>query len=236
MDQKFCSNSKAKPTNGKIRIKIENITEEIPVQVQHETSRPQIKEEVTNENRLKAELLSVRTEYSETYLQLQNEKKESNSLRSQNAALVNQNKIMGERIKSISLLENEMKGLLEKVKCSVETINVLQEEKALFIDKLNAQKKEIDVLAARTKQLQFGIQQNTVYTREQKKKNQTKDESSDDGVFEVQKLLGHKMIKKKRHFLVHWKGYACSEDSWVPESRLNCPKILKSYLESANIE
>lgn len=64
-----------KPTGGNIRIKVENITEEIPLQKQHNISQSQTENIVTNEHRSRAELFSVRSEYSETFLQLQNEKK-----------------------------------------------------------------------------------------------------------------------------------------------------------------
>lgn len=220
---------------------------------QCEFSESQIKQEVTDEGRMKAELLSVRSEYSETYLQLQNEKKLTNSLKSDKSAFAYRIKDMGEKMISfekekndllqklknagakISSLANEKHGLSQEMKHAQKTIKALNAEKAILLDKSNSQKREINVLEARMKQLQFGAQQNAVYNLQPKKKTHTKDETSDESEFEVQKLVDHKVMEKKRHFLVHWRGYDSGEDSWVPESQLNCPKILKSYLKSKNM-
>lgn len=144
-------------------------------------------------------------------------------------------KLTSSRVK-ISSLEKEKQQLSGEIKCTKELASALKAEKTAMLEKSNAQKKKLNVLEARTKQLQFGVQQNTDHIIQHKTKQQVKDESSDEGVFEVQKLLAHKIAKKKRHFLVRWKGYDSIEDSWVPESALNCPKILNSYLKSKNIE
>lgn len=133
-----------------------------PVQIQYETTCQPVKQELTNDDRLKSELLSVRAEYSETYLQLQNEKKVSVSLMSEKSALIDQNKIMCEKISS---LEREKKELLTRLNCSNSTISSLENEnknlckkvKAIernniaLLDKSTAQIKQINVLEARTK-------------------------------------------------------------------------------------
>lgn len=234
-------------------MKIENATEEIPVQSQPKVAQSNIKREVTNESRLKAELLSVRSEYCETFLQLQNEKKVSSSLRDENTAYVDQIKSMDETMKSLrqekldllqkskkidslaSSLENDKKILSRKLSAAEKTIDEMQKEKAATLARSNVQKKELDSLKARVKQLQFGVQQNSNNYREQEKEHPAKEEDFDESVLEVQKLLEHKTIKKERNFLVRWKGYDSSEDSWVPESRLNCSRILKLYLKSKNL-
>lgn len=213
----------------------------------------QIKQEITNEGRINAELFSVRAEYSETYLQLQNEKKLTNSLKSDNLSLISRIKNMDEKLSlfekeksvllhklesseaEISSLKNVKLELSKKIENADGTIDALKAENIALCDKTDVQKREINVLAAQSKQLQFGVIQSSKHNQH-KKKIQTKDESSDEGLYEVQKLIDHKIIKRQRHFLIRWKGYDSSEDSWVPESQLNCPKILKSYLNSKNMQ
>lgn len=139
--------------------------------------------------------------------------------------------------KTISLassLESDKKELSEKLAAAEKTIEEMKKEKAATLGRSNAQQRELDSLKARMKQLQFGVQQNT--DREQEKEQSAKKEDFEESLYEVQKLLKHKTIKKERNFLVRWKGYDSSEDSWVPESHLNCPRILKSYLKSVNLQ
>lgn len=151
------------------------------MQIQYETTCPQVKQELTNEDRMNTELFSVRAEYSETCLQLQNEKKVSDSLRSEQSALIDRNKILCGKISS---LEREKNELLNRLNCSNTKISFLENENkdlckkvtgaernnTELLDKSNAQIKQINVLQARTKQLQFGVQQNTDYARQPKKK------------------------------------------------------------------
>lgn len=87
--------------------------------------------------------------------------------------------------------------------------------------------RERDLLQARYKQLKNSITQ-----------QKTADELSNpeninhDQVYEVECLLDERMVRKKQQYLVRWKGYDASHDSWVKESDLNCPSILKKYKNS----
>lgn len=47
--------------------------------------------------------------------------------------------------------------------------------------------------------------------------------------FEVEAIIADKMIKRKKHYLVRWKGYDENHDSWQPKQNLNCPDILDKY-------
>lgn len=38
-------------------------------------------------------------------------------------------------------------------------------------------------------------------------------------------------IKGRRQFLVRWKGYGESADTWENEKDLNCPTLIQEYLE-----
>lgn len=56
--------------------------------------------------------------------------------------------------------------------------------------------------------------------------------NDDDGSYEVEDIIDHKFEKKVRHFLVRWKNCTSSDDTWEPESSLDCPDIVLRYLES----
>ena len=49
--------------------------------------------------------------------------------------------------------------------------------------------------------------------------------------YEIEAILAHKgNVKGRRRFLVSWKGYPSSENSWLPEKELkNAQEVLKTY-------
>ena len=49
--------------------------------------------------------------------------------------------------------------------------------------------------------------------------------------FEVEKILDMRVRRKKRFFLVKWKGFSNEENTWEPESNLNCPELLSDYFK-----
>ena len=49
--------------------------------------------------------------------------------------------------------------------------------------------------------------------------------------YEVEAIIRHKKVGNKRMFLIKWKGYPHSDDTWEEESNLNCPLILSEYLK-----
>jgi len=54
--------------------------------------------------------------------------------------------------------------------------------------------------------------------------------------YEVEAIISHKTLRRKIHYLVSWKGYDTSENSWLPESALkNSPTILKRYKDRLKI-
>src|SRR6267142_658569 len=47
--------------------------------------------------------------------------------------------------------------------------------------------------------------------------------------WEIVKILRHRTYRKKKQYLIQWKGYALAYDSWVDESGLHAPKLLAGY-------
>jgi len=59
------------------------------------------------------------------------------------------------------------------------------------------------------------------------------DGSVTDGVnYEVEKILEvHTKKDGRREFLIRWKGYRPSEDTWEPEAHLNCKDMIAKFME-----
>lgn len=85
--------------------------------------------------------------------------------------------------------------------------------------------RERDISQARLKQAQNGIahQQNINDSSGQKIAADI-----DDEFYEVESLIADKIVQK-RFYLVHWKWFDSSHDTWVDEANLDCPSILKKY-------
>lgn len=48
--------------------------------------------------------------------------------------------------------------------------------------------------------------------------------------FQVEKLINIRISKGCRQFLVRWKGYGESADTWENEKDLNCPELIEKFL------
>lgn len=54
---------------------------------------------------------------------------------------------------------------------------------------------------------------------------------SESEQFEVQRILEvHHKANGKREFLVSWKGYPSASDTWEPEEHLECPDLIKKFM------
>lgn len=95
------------------------------------------------------------------------------------------------------------------------------------------------LLLARIDQFKYGVNQvldkltNEASSSVQIQENV--DNTTTNEEFEVESILNHKVKNKMRYFLVRWKGYGCSSDTWEPEKNLSCPKILQKYLKYNNL-
>ncbi|KAK0173017.1 hypothetical protein PV328_006272 [Microctonus aethiopoides] len=65
------------------------------------------------------------------------------------------------------------------------------------------------------------------------KKNNDEDQSdNEDEEFEVEKIIDVYFKKNKsREFLIRWKGFPPSDDTWEPEANLNCPELITKFME-----
>lgn len=57
-----------------------------------------------------------------------------------------------------------------------------------------------------------------------------RDDSPNSNEYEVEELINLRTIKGRRQFLVRWKGYGESADTWENEKDLSCPALIKEYL------
>ncbi len=57
------------------------------------------------------------------------------------------------------------------------------------------------------------------------------DAENGDGEYEVEDIVDHKIVRGKTSFLIRWKNYDASGDTWEPESSLSCPEIIANYKE-----
>lgn len=59
--------------------------------------------------------------------------------------------------------------------------------------------------------------------------------SEDPDAYEVERIVDHRTdYKGRRRFLLKWKGYDDSENTWEKEENLNCPELIARYMDSIN--
>lgn len=47
--------------------------------------------------------------------------------------------------------------------------------------------------------------------------------------YEVEAIINSKTVKGKTKFLIRWKGFQESDDTWEPEETLNCPDLIRTF-------
>ncbi|XP_021181544.1 heterochromatin protein 1 isoform X2 [Helicoverpa armigera] len=56
--------------------------------------------------------------------------------------------------------------------------------------------------------------------------------ADENAEYEVERILEVRHKKNgKRDFFIHWKGWSSKFDSWEPENNLNCPELIKKFMD-----
>lgn len=203
MFQKYRSHAFVKPVNNHIKIKTErDIQQQLGIKIENQDSYA-----CNNTSQMK-HTTPTSTNNAEFFL---NEKKKLidniMSLKTENQTFVQK---LNE--KDAQLIESEEKItalnlMIDELKTKLRDSIQANEECASSLKRENA------VLLAQNKQLSTAL-------------SQTENVESD--VYEVESLLDHKQVQET-HYLVHWKGYDETHNTWERESNLHCSSILKKY-------
>lgn len=128
--------------------------------------------------------------------------------------------LMGQ-IKSTTVELNEFK--LKFMNISDEfSQEKLKNEKAIL-----ELKREKKILQARLEQYDSGMRNSGNLFSDEKYKES--DSDNDENVFEVEKLVGDKLVNGVKYYRVKWKNYNSTYNTWETENNLTCPLILKKY-------
>lgn len=149
------------------------------------------------------------------------------ALKSENQLLVQQLNDKNAELNSANALkrelkirtdENDLEFATKMNELKKELVNATKKE-AASAKIISDLKRENSLLLSQNKQLQSGLAQG----------EESNSDSEDEGdVYEVESLLDDKLVTE-RHYLVRWKGFDATEDSWERESNLRCENILKKY-------
>lgn len=161
---------------------------------------------------LLAELSSIRSKYSRTLFDYEKLKQKVKSLESENVELLG--KIACLEQKCANSQKNEKK---DKNEHSLESqLSELKIQKSVSLSRSN----RAGTGSSQKKSIEKNIHQNA-------KKNVAD--------YEVERLMDHEVKRNRICFLVRWKGFGSDQDSWEPESNLNCPEILSAYKKKNKI-
>lgn len=68
--------------------------------------------------------------------------------------------------------------------------------------------------------------------KKDKKGKKKEKKSTEEEDYEVQLIVDEKTEKNEKFFLVRWKGWSPANDTWEPESSLNCPELIKKFQDN----
>lgn len=63
----------------------------------------------------------------------------------------------------------------------------------------------------------------------EEKQPTTEEESVEEEIYEVEKVVDKRMHKGKVEYLLKWKGYSSNENTWEHEDSLDCSELLQEY-------
>lgn len=167
------------------------------------------------------ELLSVKGESQRLQIQLYRCQKEN----------ADANRMMEEQKQQYLVQINSLTAELNVLKKQLENESTKTNAKAKIISHLM---KDKSLLTAQLKQVQLNT--GSIESTGKKPPTDSSTDSDEDGEYEVERILSHRMNKKQRSFFVRWKGYSQDHDCWVNEKDLHCPVVLNTYLKCQNLE
>lgn len=69
----------------------------------------------------------------------------------------------------------------------------------------------------------------SILKREEAKLEALEKAKKSNGEFEVESIVDSKTFKGKTKYLVRWKNYDQSDDTWQAEETLNCPELIRAF-------
>lgn len=151
------------------------------------------------------------------------------ALKSENQLLVKNLNDQDAQLKLVNQMNHELESPLNgkdlefatKIDELKKDLQIASEKEAISAKSISDLNREISLLKSQNKQLQTGLAQN----------EKTNSDSDEGDIYEVERLLDDKLVSE-RHYLVQWKGFDSTHDSWERESNLRCANILKQYKRS----
>lgn len=69
----------------------------------------------------------------------------------------------------------------------------------------------------------------TILKREEAKLQATEQAKQSNNEYEVEAVVDSKTVKGKTKYLIRWKGFEESDDTWEPEDTLHCPELIRAF-------
>lgn len=203
--------------------------------------------------RFLAELISIRQKYNRVVFELEKSKEKVTSLVAANKKLAEEcdkykqksSKVQEEKEQISSNLEEALKNLELSTREKAEQIDATQQNDTTqplkqmdqaAESQISALKKQNNALEARIKQMELGVERNKQF-QSQNEHNCVQNIEAEEKGFDIEKILNHQKKGNSYVFLVRWKGYGPSGDTWEPKSNLQCAncKIVIAYMKKNKI-
>lgn len=186
------------------------------------------------------ELLSANEENQRLYFNFKKQGERMKQLSDQIFTIETINAELKEQLATLSHDKIEMTNKINNISSELQAANTeieqLRSKTSEQDGRIKVLVQENNSLRACTNQLrQQTIKQhdeNAIQQSIEKPTNKKKRKMNED-VYEVENILNHKLVNNERFYLIRWKNYDPSFDTWEKESDLSCPKILKNYFKNS---